>query len=81
MARSSALSFPGRSECPGTHWSDTEILAEERAEREDQIECKELGRRKDGEEERVVRAERESDRRRTEEKEQEERWESVQERA
>ena len=73
MARSSALSFPERSECPGTHWSDTEISADERADKEDQIECKELGRRKEGEEERVVRADRESERRRTEEKEQEER--------
>ena len=48
------------------------MSADERAEREDQIECKELGRRKDGEDERVVRAERESEKRRTEEKEQEE---------
>ena len=48
------------------------MSADERAEREDQIECKELGRRKEGEDERVVRAERESEKRRTEEKEQEE---------
>ena len=49
------------------------MSAEERAEREDQIECKELGKRKEGEDERVVRAERESERRRTEEKEHEDR--------
>ena len=66
------MSLPVRSECPGTHWSDTEISADERVEREDQIECKVLGRRKDGEEERVARADRESDKSRTVEKEQEE---------
>ena len=71
MARPSAVSLPGRLECPGTHWSDKEISAEERVEREDQIECKELGRRYAGEEERVVRADRESERRRTLVKEQE----------
>ena len=49
------------------------MLADERKCREDQIECKELGRRKEGEEERVVKADKESERRRTEEKEQEER--------
>lgn len=49
------------------------MLAEEREAREDQIECKELGIRKEGEDERVVREERESDRSRTEEKEHEER--------
>ena len=49
------------------------MLAEEREEREDQIECKELGRRKEGEDERVVREERESDKSRTVEKEHEER--------
>ena len=37
------------------------MLAEEREAREDQIECKELGIRKDGEDERVVREERESE--------------------
>ena len=49
------------------------MLEDERTEREDQTECSELGIRKEGEEERVVRAERESDKSRTVEKEQEER--------
>lgn len=67
------MSFPARSECPGIHWSDTEIEAEEKKHKEDQIECRELGKRKDGDVERVVKADKESEKRRTEVKEQEER--------
>ncbi len=81
MARASAESFPARSECPGTHWRDTETEARERLWREDQMEWMGAGSRAAGEEDRVVRAERESDRRRSEEKEQVEWWETDQERA
>ena len=66
LASSSAASFPGRNECPGTHCS----LIEQK-EREDssfQICNRVSDKRKDGGEDRVVRTERESDRRRREEK-------------
>ena len=55
------------------------MSAEWSAESEDQIECRELGRRKG--KEREVREDRESDRNLAVEKEQEERWETAQERA
>ena len=63
LASSSASSFPGRNECPGTHCS----LIEQ--EREDSS-CNHRvwDNRKDGGEDRVARTERESDNRRREEK-------------
>ena len=66
LASSSAASFPGRNECPGTYCS----LIEQK-EREDsscQICHKVWDKRKDGGEDRAARTERESDRRRREEK-------------
>ena len=62
LARSSAASFPGRNECPGTHCSPKE--QKERENSSCQI-CQRVGdKRKDGGEDRVARTERESDRRR-----------------
>ena len=68
LASSSAVSFPGRNECPGTHYSL--IDQEEREDSSCQI-CHRIGdNRKGGGENRVARTERESDRRRREEKRQ-----------
>ena len=64
LANSSAASFPGRNECPGTHCSLIE--QEQREDSSCQICQRNRGRRKDGDEDRVVRTERESDRRRRE---------------
>ena len=66
LASSSAVSFPGRNECPGTHCSLTEQV--ERKESSCQICQRVCGRKKNGGEEREVRTEQESDRRRREEK-------------
>ena len=66
LASSSAASFPGKNECPGTHCSLIE-----QGEREDSscLIChRVVDKRKDGGEDRVVRTQRESDRRRKEEK-------------
>ena len=66
LASSSAVSFPGRNECPGTHCSLIE--QEERENSPCQICHRVTGKRKDGGKDRVARTERESDRRRREEK-------------
>ena len=66
LASPSAASIPGRNECPGTHCSLIE--QENRKGSSCQICQRDSGRRKNGEETRVVRTERQSDRRRTEEK-------------
>ena len=63
LASSSPASFHGRNECPGTHCSLIE--QEEREDSSCQI-CQSFGKRKDGGEDRVTRAERESDRKRRE---------------
>ena len=66
LASSSAVSFPGRNECPGTHCS----LIEQK-EREDsscQISHRVWDKRNDGEEDKAARTDRESDSRRREEK-------------
>ena len=62
LASSSAASFPGRNKCPGTHCSLIE--QEEREDSSCQICERVCSRRKDGGEDRVVRTERKSDRRR-----------------
>ena len=66
LASSSSASFPERNECPGTHCSL--IKQEEREDSSCQICHRVCGKRKDGGEDRVVRTERESDRRRREER-------------
>ena len=66
LTSSSAASFPGRSECQGTHCSLIE--QEEREDSSCQICHKFLDKRKDGGDDRVARTERESDRKRREEK-------------
>ena len=66
LASSSAASFPGRNECPGTNCSLIE--QDEREDSSCQICYKVWDKRKDGGEDRVARTERESDRRRREEK-------------
>ena len=67
LASSSVASFPGRSDCPGTHCSLKE--QEERKDNSCQICHRVWGKRKkDRGEDRVARTERESDRRRREEK-------------
>ena len=48
LARTSASSLPGRREWPGTHWSRTEMLREDREEIEDQTLKREAVRRKEG---------------------------------
>ena len=73
FARASASSLPGREQWLGTHWRLTETPAEEREKREDQREKRERERRTLEPEERKTIEERESERRRTEEKEQVER--------
>ena len=65
MASSSAALFPGRNECPGTHRS---LIVLEREDNSCQICHRVSGKKKDGGEDRVARTERESDRRRREEK-------------
>ena len=65
LASSSAASFPGRKECPGTHCS---LIEQEREDSSCQICQRVSGIRKEGGEDRVVRTERESDKRRREEK-------------
>ena len=62
LASSSAASFPGRNECPGTHCSLME--QEEREHSSCQICHRVWDKRKDGGEDRVARTERESDNRR-----------------
>ena len=66
LASSSAASFPGRNECPGTHCSPIE------QERQEDSSCQICHRvwdkRKDGGKDRMARTERESDSRRREEK-------------
>ena len=63
LASSSATSFFGRNECPGTHCS---LIEQEREDSSCQI-CHRVSRkRKDGEDDRVARTERESDRSRRE---------------
>ena len=64
LASSSAASFPGRNECPGTHCSLIE--QEEREDSSCWICHKVWDKRKDGGEDRVARTERESDSRRRE---------------
>ena len=59
LASSSAASFPGRNECPGTHCSLIE--QEEREDSSCQICHRVWNKRKDGGEDRVARTERESD--------------------
>ena len=59
LASSSAASFPGRNECPGTHCSLIE--QEEREDSSCQICHRVWDERKDGGEDRVARTERESD--------------------
>ena len=66
LASSSAASLPGRNECLGTHCSLIE--QEEREDSSCQICHGVSAKRKDGGEDRVARIERESDRRRREEK-------------
>ena len=66
LASSSAVSFPGRNECPGTHCSLIE--QEEKKDSSCQICHRVCDNRKGGGEDRVVRTERESDSRRVEEK-------------
>ena len=61
LASSSAASFPERNECPGVHCS---MIEQEREDSSCQICHRVLGKEKDEEEDRVVRTERESDRRR-----------------
>ena len=70
LASSSAASFPGRNECPGTHCS--QIEHEERSRRRQFL--PDLLKRKDGGEGRVARTERESDRRRRREEKWQARW-------
>ena len=65
LASSSAASFPGRNECPGTHCS---LIEQERENSSCQIYQRVSGKRKDVGENRVARTERESDRRKREEK-------------
>ena len=65
LASSSAASFPGRNECPGTHCS---LIEQEREDSLCQIRHRVSGRKKDRGEDRVARTERESDSRRREEK-------------
>ena len=65
LASSSAASFPGRNECPGTNCSLIE--QEEREDSSCRI-CQSLRKEQDGGEDKVARTERESDRRRREEK-------------
>ena len=64
LASSSAVSFPGRNECPGTHCSLIE--QEEREDSFCQICHRVWDKRKDGEEDRAAKTERESDRKRRE---------------
>ena len=64
VASSSTVSFPGRNECPGTHCSLIE--QEEREDSSCEICQRVCGRRKDGGEDREVRTERESDKKRRE---------------
>ena len=66
LANSSAASFPGRNECPGIHCSLIE--QEEKEDSSCQICQRDWGKRKNREKNRVVRAERESERRRRKEK-------------
>ena len=66
LASLSATSFPERNECLGSHCSLIE--QEEREDSSCQIYQRVSGKRKNGGEDRVVRTERESDRRRREEK-------------
>ena len=66
LASSSAVSFPGRNDCPGTHCSLIE--QEEREDRSCQICHRVWDNRKDEGEDRVARTERESHSRRREEK-------------
>ena len=61
LASSSAASFPGRNECPGTHCS---LIEQKREDSSCQICHRVSGKRKDGEDDWVVRTERESDNRR-----------------
>ena len=61
LASSSAASFPGRNECPGTHCS---LIEQEREDSSCQICHRVSDKNKYGGEDRVARTERESDRRR-----------------
>ena len=65
LASSSAGSFPGRNECPGTQCN---LIEQERVDSSCQICHRVSGTRKDRGEDRVARTERESDSRRREEK-------------
>ena len=65
LASSSAALFPRRNECPGTHCS---LIEQEREGSSCQICHRVSSKRKDGGEDGVARTERESDRRRREEK-------------
>ena len=66
LASSSAASFPGRNESPGTHCS---LIEQEDKEDSSCLICHRVwDKRKDGEQDRVARTERESDNRRREEK-------------
>ena len=58
LASSSAASFPGRNECPGTHCNLIE--QEKREDSSCQICQRDCGKKKDGEDDRVVRTEQES---------------------
>ena len=60
LASSSAASFPGRNECPGTHFNLIE--QEEGEDSFCQIYQRDRSKKKDGGEDRVARTERESDR-------------------
>ena len=63
LASSSAASFPGRNECPETHCS---LIEQESEDSSYQICHRASGKRRDGGEDRVVKTERESDRKRIE---------------
>ena len=68
LGSSSAASFPGRNECPGTHCS---LIKQAREDSSCQICHRVWDKRKDGGEDRVARTKRESDNRR------EEKWQIV----
>ena len=55
LASKSAFSFLGRPACPGTHWK-LKLVLFEREEARDQTYQRDSGRRKEGAEERIQRA-------------------------
>lgn len=74
LARSSALSFAETSDYSGTDESDTDMPVEMRTDKKDQIECREMSMRKEGDVpvEEEFRADKKTDSSRTEKKEHEE---------